>query len=67
MAFSYRDFADARQYELPKSGNFVARTNSNNPNRRKQGICEAISAVLFSARDVLEDANTTFIVRDDEE
>ena len=66
MACSYHDFADARQYELPKSGSFVARGGSNS-NRRKQGICEAISAVLFSARDVLEDANTTFIVRDDEE
>ena len=64
FAFSYHDFADAARYELPKSGTFVAQKGNG---RRKQGFCEAIGAVLFSARDVLEDANTTFIVRDDEE
>ena len=64
MAFSYHDFADDRQYEPPKSGNFVNRSGGNKSD--KQGICEAIGAILFSARDVLEDANTTFIVQDDE-
>ena len=30
MAFSYHDFADARSYELPKSGSFVNRSGAGN-------------------------------------
>lgn len=61
MAFSYHDFADDRSHELPKSGTFVTSQRGSGGNKAKQGICEAIGAVLFSAKDVLEDANTTFI------
>ena len=64
MAFSYHDFADARQYELPKSGTFV-RNASND--KEKQGICEAIGKILFSAKDVLEDANQAFVTGEDDE
>ena len=62
-AFTYTDFADARSYESPKSGSFAVK----NVHRREQGICEAIGQVLFSTREVIEDAHSTFIKDMEEE
>ena len=60
MAFSYKDFADAR-IQSPKTS-FKSKHN-----RQKQGVCEALRQVLFSTRDVIDDAHSTFIKDVDEE
>lgn len=54
MAFSYHDFADA-SIEANSKGSFTVK------HRRSQGVCEAIGQILFSTRDVIEDAHSTFI------
>ena len=55
MAFSYHDFADTHA-SFEKNANF-----SYKHARHGQGVCEAIGQVLFSTREVIEDAHTTFI------
>ena len=67
MAFSYHDFAEAMAYELPKSSSSDV---SFTPKRKRQGsqsTCSAIWQVLFSTRDVIEDAHSTFIKEMDED
>ena len=55
MAFSYQDFADARSHDTLKT------SFKPTHNRKKPGVCEALGQVLFSTRDVIEDAHSTFI------
>lgn len=60
MAFSYADFADAGA-QSPKT------SFKSTHKRGQQGVCEALGQVLFSTRDVIDDAHSTFIKDVDEE
>lgn len=62
MAFSYHDFADARRSFDAASGSFTFKNQ-----HQAQGICEAIGKVLFSSREIIEDAHSTFIKEIDED
>ena len=50
--------------ELPKSGSFNYKSK-----RTEQGFCEAIRSLLFSTREVIDDAHCTFIkdIEEDED
>jgi len=56
MAFSYHDFADARRSYDVEKGVYTMKNQ-----HQAQGICEAIGKVLFSSREIIEDAHSTFI------
>ena len=63
MAFSYLDYADEHSYETPIKSSFQSKRY------HKQSMCQALCAVLFSTRDVIDDAHSTFIsgVADEED
>ena len=62
-AFTYHDFVEVEAIDSPKRTSFVAKKSKNSGS----GVCSAMKNLIFSTKDVIDDAHSAFIAEIDEE